>query len=104
MDPLQFATLVFDCHSSRLVLLLNKHYLDDQTRRRRWVGHVARIEKHRNADPEGKRPRGRRARIWEDNIKIDVRVIGWEGVDWSTVAQDRDRWRVFINTAMNFQV
>jgi len=69
-----------------------------------WGGHVARIGKHRNADPEGRRPRGRPARSWEDNIKIDLRVIGWEGVDWIAVAQDKDRWLAFINNAMNSQV
>jgi hypothetical protein len=46
-----------------------------------WVGHVARIGKQRNADPEGKRPRGRTARSLQYNIKIDLTVIGWEGVD-----------------------
>jgi hypothetical protein len=35
---------------------------------------------------------------------IHLTVIGWEGVDWITVAQDKDRWRAFINTAMKFQV
>jgi hypothetical protein len=36
-----------------------------------------------------------------DNIKIDFKEIGWEGVDWIYVAQDRDRWRALVNTAMN---
>jgi hypothetical protein len=40
--------------------------------------------------PEGKRSFGGRTRTWEDNIKIDLREIGWEVVDWINVAQDRD--------------
>ena len=40
---------------------------------------MARIGKHRNADPEGKRPRGRLARSWEDNIKIGLGETGWGG-------------------------
>jgi hypothetical protein len=41
--------------------------------------------------PEGKRPRGRPRRRWVDNIKLDLRVIGLEGVDWIDMAQDRDQ-------------
>jgi len=54
--------------------------------------------------PEGKRPLGRPRRIWEDNIKIHLRVIGWEGVDWMHLDQHRDQWRAFVNTAMNLRV
>jgi hypothetical protein len=43
--------------------------------------------------PEGKRPFGRPRRRWEDNIKLDLRKTGFEGVDWIHLAQDRDRWR-----------
>jgi hypothetical protein len=54
--------------------------------------------------PEGKRPLGipRRRRV--DNIKIDLRVIGWDGVDWIDLAQNRDRWWVLVNTVMNLWV
>jgi hypothetical protein len=41
--------------------------------------------------PEGERPLGRRRRRWKDNIRIDFREIGWEGVDWIQVAQDREK-------------
>jgi hypothetical protein len=39
-----------------------------------------------------------------DNIKIDLREIGWDGMDWIDVAQDRDQWRSLMNTVMNLQV
>jgi hypothetical protein len=41
--------------------------------------------------PEGKRPHGRLWRRWEDNIKIDLREVGFGDVDWTDLAQDRDR-------------
>jgi hypothetical protein len=41
---------------------------------------------------------------WEDNIKIDLRKIGWEGVDWMHVAQNRDQWQILVNTEMNLWV
>jgi hypothetical protein len=41
--------------------------------------------------PEGMRPLGRPRRRWVDNIKIDLREIGWGGVDWLDLAQDRDQ-------------
>jgi hypothetical protein len=52
-------------------------------RRMRWAEHVARMEEKRNAYrilvemPEGKRPLGRQRRRWVENIKMDLRVIGW---------------------------
>jgi hypothetical protein len=54
--------------------------------------------------PEGKRPLGRPRRRWVENIKIDLREIGWDGMDWIDVAQDRDRWRVLVNTVLNLRV
>jgi hypothetical protein len=43
--------------------------------------------------PEGKRPIGRPRRRWVDNFKMDLLEIGWGGVDWIGLAQDRDKWR-----------
>jgi hypothetical protein len=43
--------------------------------------------------PEGKRPFGRPSRRWEDNIKTDLREIGFGSVDWIHLATDKDRWR-----------
>jgi hypothetical protein len=54
--------------------------------------------------PEGKRALGRRSRSWVENIKIDLREIGWEGMDWIHLAQDRDQWRALVNTEMNVRV
>jgi hypothetical protein len=44
--------------------------------------------------PEGKRPLGRPRHWWEDNIEMDIREIGWGGMSWIHLAQDRDQWRV----------
>jgi hypothetical protein len=51
--------------------------------------------------PEGKRPLGRR---WVNNIKMDLREIGWDGMDWIDLAQNRDQWRALVNTVMNLRV
>jgi hypothetical protein len=53
---------------------------------------------------EGKRPLGRSRRRWEDNIRMDLREIGWKGVDWVHLTSDGDQWRAFVNTVMNLRV
>jgi hypothetical protein len=53
------------------------------------------------AKPEGKRPLGRPRRRWVDNIKMDLREIGWGGIDWIDLAQDRDKWRSLVNRYIN---
>jgi hypothetical protein len=53
---------------------------------------------------EGKRPLGRKRRRWEDEIRMDLGEIGWEGVDWIRVSQDRDRWRAIVHAVMNLRV
>jgi transcription termination factor 2 len=81
-----------------------------KSRRMRWAGHVARMEERGNAyrtlvgEPEGKRPLGRPRHRWVDNIKMDLRETGWDGMDWIDLAQERDQWRALVNTVMNFQV
>jgi hypothetical protein len=54
--------------------------------------------------PEGRRPLGRPRRRWVDNIKIDLREIGWDGMDWINLTEDRDHWRAHVNTEMNLWI
>jgi hypothetical protein len=81
-----------------------------KSRRMRWAGNVARMETKMNAcrilvgKPEGKRPLGRSRRRWVNNIKMDLREIGWDGMDWIDLAQDTYQWRAFVNTRMNLQI
>jgi hypothetical protein len=80
-----------------------------KARRMRWVGHVACLGEVRAAynlvgRPEGRRPLGRPRHRWEDNIKMDLREIGFGDVDWIHLAQDRDRWLALVNTVMNLRV
>ncbi|KAJ4447908.1 hypothetical protein ANN_09917 [Periplaneta americana] len=81
-----------------------------KSRRLRWAGHVARMGESRNAyrvlvgRPEGKRPLGRPRCRWEDNIKMDLREVGYDFRDWINLAQDRDQWRAYVRAAMNLRV
>jgi hypothetical protein len=54
--------------------------------------------------PEGKRSLGTPRCSWEDNIKIDLQEVGFGGIDWIWLAQDRDKWRAFMNAVMNLRV
>jgi hypothetical protein len=54
--------------------------------------------------PEGKRPLGRLRRRCVDNIKMGLLEIGWGGVDWIGLAQDRDKWSALVNAVMNLRV
>jgi hypothetical protein len=54
--------------------------------------------------PEVKRPLGRLRRRWDDNIKMDLQEAKYVGMDWIDLAQDRDRWRAFVNAVMNLRV
>jgi hypothetical protein len=47
---------------------------------------------------------GRPGHRWVGNIKMDLREIGWDDVDWIDMAQDRDQWRALVNTVLNLQV
>jgi hypothetical protein len=51
-----------------------------------------------------KKPLGRPRRRWVDNIKIVLGEIGWDGVDWIDMAQDRDQWRALVSTVLNIRV
>jgi hypothetical protein len=50
--------------------------------------------------PGGKRQLGRPRRRWVDNIEMDLKEIGWDGVDWIDLAQDRDQWWALVNTVI----
>jgi hypothetical protein len=95
---------VHNLYSSPSIIRITK------SRRRRLAGHVARMEVKRNAykilvgKSEGRRPLGRSRRRWVDNIKMDLREIKWDGVDWIALAQDTDQWRALVNTVMDFRV
>jgi hypothetical protein len=81
-----------------------------KSRRMRWAGHVARMGEKRGVSrvlvgkPEEKRPPGRPRRIWEDNIKMDLQDVGCGGMDCTDLDQGRDRWRAFVNAAMDLRV
>ncbi|KAJ4427547.1 hypothetical protein ANN_25195 [Periplaneta americana] len=66
-----------------------------KSRHLRWAGHVARMGESRNARPEGKRPLGRPRRRWEDNIKTDLRELGYDDREWINLA--------YVRAAMNFR-
>jgi hypothetical protein len=81
-----------------------------KSRRMRRAGHVARMGETRNAyrilvgKPEGKRPLGRLRRRWMDSVKMDLRQLEWDGMDWIELAEDRDQWGALVNTVMNLRV
>ena len=54
--------------------------------------------------PEGRRPLGIPRHRWGDNIKMDLHKVGYGGMDWIDLAQDRDRWRALVNAVMNLRV
>jgi hypothetical protein len=68
------------------------------------MGEVRNVYKILVTEPEGKRPLGRPRHRWEDYTKMDLREIGWEGVDWLHLAQDGDKWRAVVNVVMNLWV
>ena len=76
----------------------------------RWAGHVARMGEERGVyrvlvgKPEGKRPLGRPRRRWVDNIRMDLKDVGFGHVDWIGLAQDRDRCRTLVSAVMNLRV
>jgi hypothetical protein len=53
---------------------------------------------------EGKRPLGRPRRRWVYNIKMNLREIGWDGMDWIVLAQDRDQCMALVNTVECWEV
>jgi hypothetical protein len=93
-----------DLYSSPSIIRIIK------SRRMRWVGHVARMGEKRNAyrllvgKPEGKIPLRRPRHRWVDNIRMDLREVGWCDVDWIGLAKDRKRWRALVNSVLKLRV
>ena len=81
-----------------------------KSRRMRWAGHVARMGEERwvyrvlVGKPEGRRPLGRPRRRWVDDIRMYLQEVGCGYVDWTGLAQDRDRWRTLVSAVMNLGV
>jgi hypothetical protein len=81
-----------------------------KSRRMRLAGHVARMGEKRNAyrilvgKPEGKRLLGKPRLRWVDNTEMDLREIGWGGMDWIDLAQDMNQLRALVNMVMNLRV
>jgi hypothetical protein len=81
-----------------------------KSRRMRWAGHMACMVEGRGVyrvlvgRPKGKRPLGRPRHRWEDNIKLDLREMGIDGVNWIQLAQDRVQWQAFVNMVMSLWV
>jgi hypothetical protein len=81
-----------------------------RSRRMKWAGHVACMGDRRSAygvlveRPVEKRSLGRPTHRWEDNIKVDLQVGGWGGMDLIALAQNRDRQLTPVNVVMNLQV
>jgi hypothetical protein len=74
------------------------------------VGHVACLGERGGAyrilvgKPERKRPLGKPRHRWEDNIKMDLQEVGWRGMGWIELAQDRDRCWALVNVVINLWV
>jgi hypothetical protein len=81
-----------------------------KSRRMRWAGHVACMGEERKVykvlvgKPEGMRPLGRPRHRWEYGIRMDLREIGLESMNWIRLAQDRDQWQAVVSAVMNFRV
>jgi hypothetical protein len=71
--------------------------------RMRWARNVASMVEMRNTLfwLEGKRPLERPRRRWGCSIRMGLREVGWEGVNWIHLSEDRDQWRTLVNTVMN---
>jgi hypothetical protein len=54
--------------------------------------------------PEGKRPLRRPRRRWKDNIKLHRQEVGWGGMEWIDLAEDKNRRRAFVYGVMNLRV
>jgi hypothetical protein len=80
-----------------------------KSRGMRLAGQVACVEEMRNASEvwlgnlEG-RDHSEDMDVWEDYVRMDLEEMGWEGVDWMHLAQDRDQWQAVVNMVMKLWV
>jgi hypothetical protein len=81
-----------------------------ESRQMRWAGHVACMGEGRGVyrvlvgRPKGKKPLVSPRHRWEDNIKMDLREIVIDGVNWIHMAQDRVWWQAFVSTVMDLRI
>jgi hypothetical protein len=68
------------------------------------MGEMRNICKILIGKPKEKRLLGQSMHRWEDEIKMDLREIGWDGVHWIQLIQDRHQWLALVNMIMNLQV
>jgi hypothetical protein len=68
------------------------------------MGEVRKVYKVLVGKPEGRRPLGRPRRRWEYDVRMDLREIGFGGVDWFRLAEEKDRWRAVVSAVMNLRV
>jgi len=89
---------------------LNDLYWMIKSRRKRWAGHLARMDERRAiyrvlvGKPEGNRPLWKPRCRWEDNIKMDLQAVGCGSMVWIELAQNRDRWQALVNAVTNLRV
>ena len=92
-----------DLHSLPIIRVI-------KSRRLKWAEHVALVGERRGAyrvlvgKPERKSQLRRHKHRWEDNIKMDLKKVVWECLEWIFLVQGRDRWRALLNAVMNFRV
>ena len=95
------AELYYLCPSPSIIWVI-------RSRRMGWAGYVARIGSLRDeyrvlvGRPDRKIQLGRPRSRWKDNIKIDIEEVGWGGMDWFGLAQDRNSWRAIVNVVIKF--
>jgi len=97
-------------HNEELNDMYRSPYINRMTKSRRteWAGHVARKGERRAVyrvlvrRREGRRPLGSPRHRWEDNIKKNLEYVGWGGMDWIALVQER--WRALVNAVMNHRV
>jgi hypothetical protein len=68
------------------------------------MGEERKLYKVMVGEPEGKSPLGRPRRGWEDGIRLNLRVIDWQDVDFVHLVQGRGQWRAVVNAGMDLRV